>query len=262
MLKAYAHDFGYSLWQLVDISWTVAANFERMPPKILQRYLPELVAKTSGFISRMRNECAELGLEHALVKIDRALIDLGKLDSAHQVTALKPTLQELRERIQDELATRKFYYVPPDLVTYYEHADVFGAEVAKKFPNAAPDIDEAGKCLALGRHTACVFHLMRTLEIGVQSLSQKLGVQNVHNKPWGNLTTEMDAALKTKYSKNPTHSEKAEQEQLAGILSHFNAVRIAWRNTTMHPKSIYTAEETKEIFDHTKAFLRSLAIVV
>lgn len=262
MLKPYAHDFGYSLWQLVDMSWSLVANFEKMPPHVLEPLLPELARKTSGFISRIRDECAELGLEHALAKIDRALDSLRRLNSTHQVASLNSMFRELRERIQDELATRKFYYVHPRLTSYYENVDLFGPDVTRKFPSAAIDIDEAGKCLALGRHTACVFHLMRALEIGVQSLSQKLGVENVHNKPWGNLTTEMDAALKVRYPKNLTPQQKSEQAELAEILSHLNAVRIAWRNTTMHPTSVYTEDESREIFNHAKVFMRSLVNIV
>ena len=53
---------------------------------------------------------------------------------------------------------------------------LFGDDVARAFPSSKGDIDEAGKCLALDRGTACVFHLMRILEIGLQLLAAKLGI--------------------------------------------------------------------------------------
>ena len=45
-------------------------------------------------------------------------------------------------------------------------------EVNDKFPSAAFDIDEAGKCLAIGRSTAAVFHLMRALETAIRAVHQ------------------------------------------------------------------------------------------
>jgi hypothetical protein len=41
----------------------------------------------------------------------------------------------------------------------------------------AEDISEAAQCLALNRPTACVFHLMRVMETGVQILGNRLGIQ-------------------------------------------------------------------------------------
>jgi hypothetical protein len=38
------------------------------------------------------------------------------------------------------------------------------------------DADEAGKCFAVGRYTACVFHLMRIMERCVQKMGRDLGV--------------------------------------------------------------------------------------
>lgn len=262
MLKPYAHDFGYSLWQLLDLQWNIAAKFEKFSPSQQQAALPELANKSSGFLARMRRECEELGLHHAVSKIDRTLEELRNPNHIRGLAFLKFAFHEIRERMQDELSTRKFYFVPPELVSFYEQAEPFGSDITVKFPDAKLDIAEAAKCLALGRHTASVFHLMRALEIGVQALGQKLGVQQVHEKPWGNLTTEMDNALKARYPRNATAEQKAEQARYAEILSHLNGVRIAWRNTTMHPKASYTQGEAREIFDHARTFLRSLASVM
>ena len=50
----------------------------------------------------------------------------------------------------------------------------FGKEVGRAFPSADFDIWEATKCLALDRHTACVFHLMRVMELGLHALGKSL----------------------------------------------------------------------------------------
>ena len=62
-------------------------------------------------------------------------------------------------------------------MAYYRPAEpLFGAAVEAKFPEMSEDISEAGKCLALNRATASVFHLMRIMEIAVQRFGDKIGV--------------------------------------------------------------------------------------
>jgi hypothetical protein len=65
-----------------------------------------------------------------------------------------------------ELEGRKFIQVErTDL--YEQQSPIFGEKVLTEYPKAAYDISEAGKCLALGRGTACAFHLMRVIEVGI-----------------------------------------------------------------------------------------------
>ena len=44
------------------------------------------------------------------------------------------------------------------------------------FPAANHEASEAGKCFATARYTACVFHLMRVMEVGVQEFGAVLSV--------------------------------------------------------------------------------------
>ena len=59
-----------------------------------------------------------------------------------------------------------------------ENISHFGDEVANAFPNLIEDIDEAAKCLALSRYTACMFHLMRVMESSIHRLAKKLKVNS------------------------------------------------------------------------------------
>src|SRR3546814_19731120 len=40
------------------------------------------------------------------------------------------------------------------------------------------DLEEASKCIAMGRHTASVFHSMRMLEIAIKALAKRLGIED------------------------------------------------------------------------------------
>ena len=136
---------------------------------------------------------------------------------------------------------------------------LFGNEVEAKFSQISEDISEAGKCLALGRYTASVFHLMRTLEATLKVLGDKLGVTVIdkHNSDleWGIILANIKVAV----DKIPKSVEKTNWSSVASLLTH---VKIAWRNRTMHPKQTYTEEEAKEIFAASRAFMRSLTSLV
>jgi hypothetical protein len=122
------------------------------------------------------------------------------------------------------------------------------------------DVEEAAKCFALGRNTACVFHLMRVMEMSVQRLGKKVKVKLVQEKNWHNIINEIDKAIKNMSPK--TLRGKARQREYATISSHLHHVRIAWRNQVMHPKSSYTEEASKEIFDHVVSFLNHFVKVL
>ena len=60
------------------------------------------------------------------------------------------SLQELQSRIEDQLSSKSFLFVAPTRIGYYQSTNLFGQEVNDAFPAAAGDIEDAGKCLALG----------------------------------------------------------------------------------------------------------------
>src|SRR5579863_6326046 len=79
---------------------------------------------------------------------------------------LVPMVEQLSERIEDDLKQELLFHVSQERAKYYEPTELvehtkqgvplFGAKVYDAFPSARFDIDESGKCLALDRSTACV----------------------------------------------------------------------------------------------------------
>jgi hypothetical protein len=98
-----------------------------------------------------------------------------------------------------------------------------------------------------------VFHLMRVMERGVQILGNKFGVRNVETKLWGNITNEMRQKVEALPDK--TAPEKLNKEKPTEVWVHLDHVRIAWRNTTMHPKQTYTESEAKDIMEKVRSFM-------
>jgi len=130
----------------------------------------------------------------------------------------------------------------------------YGTEVDDAFPKASGEISEAAKCLALNRSTACVFHLMRAMELAVQKLAERLGKTDIE-KEWGKLLSDI--------SKEIEAMPKGEaRDAWSGIRTHLYHVKQAWRNDTMHPKTTYTEEEAAAVFAAVKTFMIELVPMV
>jgi hypothetical protein len=170
---------------------------------------------------------------------------------------------QLTGRVRDELSGKLFMFVPPSLARYYEPNQTFSKNVLDKFPNTLGDIAEAGNCLALGRTTACVFHLMRLMESGVRKFGDKLGVSLVNamgkDKNWQNLLDEANKKIRQLSALTPPDPLSV---PYARISANLYSVKLAWRNEVMHPKETYTDEEAEAVFAATRAFMAELASVL
>jgi hypothetical protein len=171
-----------------------------------------------------------------------------------QPLAMRPAIKELYNRLRDDLEARAFVSVPEEMTIFYRQpVPLFGKDVEDHFPLASEDISEAGKCLALARGTAAVFHLMRVMEIGLQKLGDQLGVTLTSEKNWQNILDEVNKAIKRFDHKLPR------TKALAEAASHLYAVKVAWRNEVMHPKQTYTLQEATAIFANVRTFVGDLA---
>jgi hypothetical protein len=107
--------------------------------------------------------------------------------------------QDCLLRLRDELEMTKFLLIENSKIGFYEQGEpLFGDSVAAQYPSAHSDIAEAGKCLALGWFTACVFHLMRALEVGVAAVASGLNIPDPvkpAHRNWGYVLTKIKEAI-------------------------------------------------------------------
>ena len=115
---------------------------------------------------------------------------------------------------------------------------------------------EAGNCYATGRGTACVFHLMRIMEVGVQALGTRLGVPLADEKNWQDIMNRVNKAIGALPPKDATTIE------LSHVAANLYAVKLAWRNEVMHPNDKYTLEEARDLMGQVKLFMGQLAMLV
>ena len=154
--------------------------------------------------------------------------------------------------------------IPSAQKTFYQAKDLFGPEVSKQFQSALLDIEEAGNCYALNRNTACVFHLMRVMEVGLRALGKSLNNPNLdpkRNPTWEAILRPCDDELKNPL-KNRTSQWQSDELFFSNATANLRAVKDAWRNPTLHVEMNYDDDRALEIFNAVKAFMRHLATKV
>ncbi|QQV78097.1 hypothetical protein H5J25_05025 [Sphingomonas aliaeris] len=161
-------------------------------------------------------------------------------------------LGQVTSRLQDEISSRSIILLSGD------EARMFSPEIKKSiqdaFPQTIEDLEEASKCLAFGRFTASVFHLMRGMEGAVKVLCRHLDIVNV-DLDWGKLLSAMESKIKDL----PKGENKDKWSESHVHLYH---VKQAWRNGTMHPKKTYSEEQAVEAFRAVNSFMGHLAMLV
>jgi hypothetical protein len=170
-------------------------------------------------------------------------------------------LPELQRRIEDEIQSVLWLYVPREKSKFYRGSAAFGAEVAAAFPSTSYDIEEAGKCFALNRYTACSFHLMRVIEVGLRSLGKALNDPDLDpkkNPSWERLLGKCDKELR-KPLQERSQEWKTDELFFSTSTANLRAIKDAWRNPTLHVERSYHEEEAQEVYSAIRSFMRHLA---
>lgn len=167
--------------------------------------------------------------------------------------------EDLLLRLADELELTKCLVVESGKANFYApETPLFGIDVAARYPSAYQEIEEAGKCLALGRSTACVFHLMRTLEVGIRAIANSLKIPDPTKpaeKNWGVILKK----IKEEIDQRQRWKRRADKNFFEESLASLDSIKNPWRNATMHVEKTYTEEEAENIFYVVKAFMMKIA---
>jgi hypothetical protein len=150
------------------------------------------------------------------------------------------------------------FLTPSEAELYQQKEPLFGQEVEDHFSLASFDIAESGKCLALSRGTACIMHLMRVLEFGLNVLANELGVR-FERREWENVINDIEVAVKLINGPHVGTEWREKQKFYSEAAKDFRYFKNAWRNHAMHARERYDASEAKLIFEHVKSFMHHLA---
>jgi hypothetical protein len=208
----------------------------------------------SASLSQVETLSKQLGLVATVAQIERTRRMVSGDEGGFDLDSFGRALMEVNVRLIDELEARKIYTIESDRAQYLESSQ-FPGVVCDRFPDAAFDMDEAARCFAFERPTACVYHLMRVSEYGLQGIGKKLGMKD-ERPNWEPIIAKIDSELKKPYKER---QYEGMSEFLAHASAHLNAVKIAWRNRVMHVDRKHTVEEAREIYQATIGLMRYIA---
>ena len=248
MLRFYADDFITIIDSLFELEQGIKGlSWENDGAKTLERIL-----------QRIEKACEAIRLTVSCVLLRRTIktLQANMYVNIHMRGQILKDLSELRSRIKDELSERYFLFVFPDKVQYLESRQPFGEAVIEQFPNAIFDIEEASKCLAVQRPTACVFHFMRAMEEGLKALAKLLGIP--YAPSWESYIRQIADKISQKHKRKGVHWKK-DEPFFKEILGNLEAIKMSWRNPTMHIVRRYDVEEAEQIFVTVRLFIQRLA---
>jgi hypothetical protein len=197
-------------------------------------------------------DCQDLNLMASLQQAVR----IGTLGVSNS-EQLSSMIRDFRLRIQDELKSRVLFIVDSGKEDYFRNPfNKFGTFAGKFSPSPVFDIEEAGKCMALARYTASVFHLQRVLEIGLKALAVKLGKPFDRNS-WESHLRDIERELEARYK--AAGSRTPDEEFYSEAASQIGHMKVAWRNPTMHIDRSYPPEIAVDIWNAVSAFMRHLS---
>ncbi len=189
----------------------------------------------------------------------RLIGNLQDMEDRYLYSDFVRQVEDLLLRLRDELDVTNFLVIESSKIPFYEsNQPRFGQNVLSGYPSAYFEIEEAGKCLALGRGTACVFHLMRAMEVGIKAVAASLKVPDPvrpSQRNWGFILKTIKDAIdaKTKWSR------RANRHFYEGVYASLDSVKNPWRNATMHVEQTYTDEEAENIYYAVRAFMSKIA---
>jgi hypothetical protein len=215
--------------------------------------------------------CDEAAFPMTKIPLERALTLAA--DSTCTMGMIADLMANAMERLRDEASSRVLLPVPSSEAIYYR---AFTADsgspnnlieqnwqpVFDSFPSVKYDATEAFKCYALSRYTACVFHLMRVLELGLGALGAIFNVSLAHTN-WKPAIDQIEKRIRVMHEDPAWKSHpdcREQQEFYAQAASHFAVLKDAWRNFTAHSRGKYDSQEAEDIMTGVRAFMQKLTV--
>lgn len=231
------------------ITW-IESQDEKMSPR-LRETLVEHYGQVSEFCTAFDLPISEAS--------SAEVIKLLESEDTSTGSWLHSPTRELVKRIQAELKSRLFLYVPNQNAIFYQESSKGWTKTQDAFSGAMHEVEEAAKCLALRRSTACVFHLMRILELGLRELATVFNIPFAH-KAWNEIIEQIEAAIrKIREGKNKPPDWKDSEQFYSEAASQFMHFRAAWRNYTAHGSLRYAEDEAEAIFRHVRDFMEHIS---
>lgn len=172
-------------------------------------------------------------------------------------------LTNLHTRCEDEFKTAFFIHLEPAQAELYQNPDKDWETVSSRFYKMKYNIEESGRCLALERYGASVFHILQVAEYGVIQIAELMEVGG--DKPgWAQLKP-LQKLISVPHPDRIPLAQK-HSKFLESVLHLAVIVKDNWRHKLDHVDKQTLWMDTDfsplvagEIISATRAFMRKLA---
>jgi hypothetical protein len=200
-------------------------------------------------------------LKASLARLDRVVAYAA--DATCHIDDLAELISTLMEALEDELEEKKIFCISSKGAELYADPLHWFTETSISFPSAVRDIEEACRCFALERYTACVYHSMGILQIGLFALARDVGITlkfPIELADWGDIIRKIEEKI-TPYAALPRGDSQRERYDhlYAGAASHFRYLKDGWRNHVAHMREVYDRDKANTALTHVRDFMESLS---
>lgn len=226
--------------------------------------VPEAIRVSFGeMLAPLLDDCMALGLPTSTMSIRRMMDEFAK--DTCQYMAIRALAGELQGRLVDEMQNRLFLSLSMGEAEHYQRPWDGWIDVLYRFPTAMTDVEEARKCLALGRYTAAIFHLMRVTEAAVLELQRFLDTKPDVKPHFGSVLQKLEHLKQKTEFKDLPDQLKPYAGFLGDVLPQLHAIKDSWRNKVSHVDDriiiadVFTEEMAVGIYDATLRLMKKLA---
>lgn len=207
--------------------------------------------------------CGMHNLNSPAQQCQRIMSELENKKMVVSCGEMRDNLRELRRRCEDEFKDAFFLHLDPAQSAMYQHPDKDWGTVGSRFYKVKYNIEESGKCFALERYGAAVFHVLQVAEYGVIQIAELMELGG--DKPgWAQLK-RLQALIAEPYPKR-TPLAQTHSKFLEAVLHLAVIVKDNWRHKLDHVDNQIVWVDTDfsplvagEIISATRAFMRKLA---
>jgi len=238
--------------------WTAlpAASGQSPDDKIANESKNEI----KGMLEKLTDKAKECGLKTTVICVRKTLTILGA-DTCIWKNYFD-RVPVIFETLENEIETIKLMRIAANKADYYDNPALFGEDVNRAFRSACFDIREAGNCFAVGRNTACVFHVMRVIESALEEAAKVIGVPlelESESPSWEQILKTIKVRVGQIESTEPKEENWRQKRQFAQIImERIRSIKDAWRNPVMHVVAQHDEHSARSVLNHTEAFMRDL----
>jgi len=249
-----------SLFDMLDFAaeefWKLSADLEMF------KNFPDIAVDDPIRFSKLKDDiidayrwCQRMGMKLSSNKV-KQLADM--LVVGPTPPQLASVLEDLHERMQEELEGIWFRTIPQEKHEYANPIWLVDTKIYAKYPAAFAEFGHAGMCFGIGENAASVFHLMRIVDFGLRIVAQSLGVP-YEAHAWQRIGEGLEKRMREKYQ-TKTDEWKQKEPFYAQILTDIQAIGRGHRNPHLHEiESKYDDRETRYMLTVVEGFIRHLA---